>query len=59
MGRRAKRGLGGSEDVTVYLNGCRYAARARLCVRRWRVRASLGDGTMKRRYTAWREFTVK
>ncbi|MDZ4169737.1 MAG: hypothetical protein U1E26_08790 [Coriobacteriia bacterium] len=49
----------GSDDITVYLRGCTYAARAKLSAGRWRVRASIGDETMKRRYTAWREFTVK
>lgn len=48
----------GSDDLAVYMRGCKYGASARLSAGRWRTRASIGDAPMKRRYSSWRSFTV-
>lgn len=41
------------------LGKCRYGASAQLSAGRWRARASVGDSVEARRYSAWREFTVR
>ncbi|MDZ4169728.1 MAG: PPC domain-containing protein [Coriobacteriia bacterium] len=41
------------------LGKCRYGARAQLSSGRWRARGSIGDSVESRRYSAWREFTVR
>ncbi len=42
------------------LTSSKYGARAKLSAGRWRVRASIGKtAVMSRRYTSWREFTVR
>lgn len=42
-----------------WLERSNYGARAQLSAGKWRVRASIGDAVQSRRYSAWREFTVK